>query len=84
MLDMQMLAEYNIDVACLPIDGLYNMDIADAAKAATYIKATTVFPIHYDTWPKIRVDAVDFARRVMADGISVPKVLTAGQYIVIE
>ena len=77
MLDMQMLADYKIDVACLPIDGLYNMDMTDAAKAVTYIRPTIVFPIHFDTWPKIRVDSVDFARRVMADGVSVPKVLTS-------
>lgn len=84
MLDMQMLADYKVDVACLPIDGVYNMDIAAAAKAVTYIKPKTVFPIHFDTWPKIRVDSVDFARRVMADAVSVPKVLTAGQYVVVE
>lgn len=84
MMDMQLLAKYKIDVACLPIDGVYNMDIEDAAQATTWIKPTTVFPIHYDTWPKIRVDAVDFARRVMASSPTVPKVLTAGQYVVIE
>jgi len=77
MFDMQMLASYKIDVACLPIDGVYNMDMTDAATAVTYIKPVTVFPIHFDTWPKIRVESVDFARRVMADGVSVPKVLTS-------
>ncbi len=84
MFDMQMLAKYAIDVACIPIDGLYNMDIEDAATAVSYIKPKIVFPIHFDTWPKIRVDAVDFARRVMADTTTVPKVLTPGQYIVLE
>lgn len=84
MSDMQMLAPYGIDVACLPIDGVYNMDMSDAAIAAKFIKAKTVFPIHFDTRPKLRVDAVDFARRVMADAVSVPKVLTPGQYVVIE
>ncbi len=84
MLDMQMLGDYKIDVAALPIDGTYNMDMSDAAKAVTYIKPTTVFPIHFDTWPKLRVNAVDFASSVMADGVSVPKVLKPGQYVVIE
>lgn len=84
MSDMQMLSAYKVDVACLPIDGVYNMDMADAAIAAKFIKATTVFPIHYDTWAPIRVDAVEFARRVMADAVSVPKVLTPGQYVVVE
>lgn len=84
MMDMQLLAKYKIDLACLPIDGVYNMDAEDAAQATTWIKPTTVMPIHYDTRPKIRVDAVDFARRVMASGPTVPKVLTAGQYIVLE
>jgi L-ascorbate metabolism protein UlaG (beta-lactamase superfamily) len=84
MMDMQMLARYNVDVACLPIDWLYNMDIADAATAVSYIKPKIVFPIHFDTWPKIRVDAVEFARQVMADGIAVPKVLTPWQYIALD
>ena len=84
MSDMQMLAPYAIDVACLPIDGVYNMDMSDAAIAAKFMKAKTVFPIHFDTRAPIRVDAVDFARRVMADAVSVPKVLTPGQYVVVE
>lgn len=84
MLDMQQLANYKIDVACLPIDGVYNMDMEDAATAVTYMKPKIVFPIHFDTWPKIRVESIDFARRVMADGVAVPKVLTAGQYIALE
>lgn len=84
MLDMQMLADYAIDVTCLPIDGVYNMDMIDAAKAVTYIKPKIVFPIHFDTWPKIRVESVEFARRVMADAVAVPKVLTPGQYIALE
>lgn len=84
MMDMQQLAKYKIDVACLPIDGVYNMDGEDAAEATRWIAPTTVFPIHYDTWAKIRVDAVDFARRVMASSATVPKVLTPGQYIVLE
>lgn len=84
MMDMQQLAEYRIDVAALPIDGVYNMDTEAAAKAVQYIQPTTVFPIHYDTWPKIRTDAVEFARDVMASGKTVPKVLTPGQYVVIE
>ena len=84
MLDMQQLAKYKIDVACVPIDGLYNMDMEDAATAVTYIKPTIVFPIHFDTRPKIRVESIDFARRVMADGVAVPKVLTPGQYIALE
>ena len=66
-----------MDVACLPIDGVYNMDVVDAAKAVTYIQPKIVFPVHFDTWPKIRTDAVEFARRVMADNVAVPKVLTA-------
>ena len=83
-MDMQLLANKHIDVACLPIGDTYTMGVEDAAIAATWIKPTIVFPIHFDTRPKIRVDAVDFARRVMAAGPTVPKVLTPGQYVVLE
>lgn len=84
MLDMQQLADYQVDLAVLPIDGVYNMNTSDAAKAVQYIQPKVVFPIHYDTRPKIRTDAVEFARDVMATGKTVPKVLTPGQYVVIE
>ncbi|MEI7478321.1 MAG: MBL fold metallo-hydrolase [bacterium] len=74
--DMKLLGEYyTIDVACVPIGDVYTMGVVDGARAVGMIKPKVVFPLHYNTWPKIKVDAIDFARLVMQDTKTVPKVL---------
>jgi L-ascorbate metabolism protein UlaG (beta-lactamase superfamily) len=59
--DMKLIAERNpIDVALLPIGGLYTMDRHDAMVAAEFVGAKTVIPMHYDTFPPIETDAGAF------------------------
>lgn len=83
--DMKLLGEYHtVDAACVPIGDLYTMWVEDAARAVSFIKPKIVFPVHFDTWEKLRVDAIERARLVMQDTKSVPKVLKPGQYIVLE
>ena len=80
--DMKLLWEYHVvDVACVPIWDKYTMGIEDGARAVWFIKPRIAFPVHYNTWEKIRVDAVDWARLVMQDTKTVPKVLKPGQYV---
>ncbi len=43
---MRTLAERSIDYAFLPGDGIYNMDVAEAARCAALIGATHNVPIH--------------------------------------
>ena len=81
--DMKMLDElYDVDVACLPIGDRYTMWLDDAVVATSWIKPKYVFPIHFNTRPKISADGIEFARRVLLDGHAVPKVLRPGQGIV--
>lgn len=83
--DMKLLSEYHtVDVACVPIGDTYTMWIYDAARAIGYIKPENAFPIHYDTWPQLRVDPIERARLVMQDTKTVPKVLKPWQYVVID
>lgn len=83
--DMKLLWEYyTVDAACVPIGDIYTMWIEDGARAVWFIKPKIVFPVHFDTWEKLRVDAIERARLVMQDTKSVPKVLKPGQYIVLE
>lgn len=55
--DLALLGEqFSIDVAFLPIGDNYTMGPEDAARAAKRIKAKTVVPIHYNTFPVIKQD----------------------------
>ncbi len=83
--DMRLLHEYEkIDVAFLPIGDLYTMGVDDALIATQFIRPHYVVPIHYNTWPKIKADSMDFARRVMLDQSATPKVLTPWQAVVLS
>ena len=73
----------DIDLALLPIGGTYTMGVEDAVKACWYIKPKTVVPIHYNTNSTLKADDIEFARQVMLAQYAVPKVLRAGQYIVL-
>jgi len=69
--DMCLLAErFNIDVALLPIGGHFTMDAIDGAKACGYLKARSVIPMHYATFPVLAQDTNAFqsALKLYADG----------------
>jgi L-ascorbate metabolism protein UlaG (beta-lactamase superfamily) len=59
--DLQLVpARDQIDVALMCIGGHYTMDRRDAAVAAELVKAGTVIPCHYGTFPPIETDADAF------------------------
>ena len=52
--DMKLFGElFDIDYAVLPIGDNYTMGAEDAVVASKFLKAKTVIPIHYNTWPVI-------------------------------
>ncbi len=51
---------YSIDVALLPIGSVFTMDYRQAAKAATLLRAKTVIPMHYGTFPILEPSADRF------------------------
>jgi L-ascorbate metabolism protein UlaG (beta-lactamase superfamily) len=60
--DMKLLGElYPIDLACLPIGDNFTMGPAHAIKAARFLNAKSVLPLHYNTWPPITQDPQKFA-----------------------
>mgnify|MGYP001300073520 CR=1 FL=1 len=79
-MEMQLLAEENIDVALLPIGGTYTMDIEDAARAVKMIKPRIAVPMHYNTFPKIQADPNDFAAMV-GEQMTGVKVLAEGDFM---
>jgi L-ascorbate metabolism protein UlaG (beta-lactamase superfamily) len=63
--DMKLLAEnHNIDLAFLPIGDVFTMGPDDAVKAAEWVEADFVVPIHYDTFPPIKQDGAAFVERL--------------------
>ncbi|HRE41272.1 MAG TPA: metal-dependent hydrolase [Ignavibacteria bacterium] len=67
--DMKLIGETEkIDFAFLPIGDNFTMGIDDAVKAAEYINADTIIPIHYNTFDVIKQDAIDFKRKIESIG----------------
>lgn len=63
-MDMKLLEDENIDIAFLPIGGNFTMDVDDAVKAANFIKAKKVVPIHYNTFGVIKADPFEFKNKI--------------------
>lgn len=51
---------YSVDVALLPIGSVFTMDYRQAAKAASLLRAKTVIPMHYGTFPILEPSADRF------------------------
>jgi L-ascorbate metabolism protein UlaG (beta-lactamase superfamily) len=67
--DMKLIGERNqIDVAFLPIGDSFTMGPEDAALAAEWLRAKTVVPIHYNTFPPIAQDPEKFVA-LLPDGV---------------
>jgi len=66
--DMKLLAELEkIDVALLPIGDNYTMGIGDAAVAARFLGAPLVVPMHYNTFPVIQANPLEFKNKVESE-----------------
>ncbi len=64
---MRLLGElYSVDLALLPIGGIFTMNPRQAAKALTLLKPKRVIPMHYKTFPMLEQSAdrfVELARK---------------------
>ena len=76
--DMAIIAEEGLDVAVLPIGDHFTMGPADAVKAVRLLKAQTVIPCHYNTFPPIRQDPDAFKRLVETQTDATCEVLQPG------
>lgn len=65
--DMKLIGEAGgVDLALLPIGDNFTMGPDDAILAAQFVKAKWVIPVHFETFPVIRVDAHAFADKLRA------------------
>ena len=76
--DMSLIGEAGLDAALLPIGDNFTMGPDDAAIAAKLLRARTVIPQHYNTWPVIVQDPEAFKRRVEESTSSKVVVLAPG------
>jgi len=77
-LDMQLIGEEGLDIAVIPIGDHFTMGPKDAARAATLLKAGTVIPCHYNTFPPIQQDAGAFKQDVESRTDSTVAVMKPG------
>jgi len=75
-LDMQLIGEEGLDVAVIPIGDHFTMGPKDAARAAGLLKAKTVIPCHFNTFPPIRQDPAQFKSAVESS--------TASKVLIVE
>ena len=78
--DIELLGRlHELDAVVLPIGDTFTMGMDDAAIAARMLGAGLTVPMHYNTFPRIQADEVDFARRVEEHTRSKPVLLRPGE-----
>ncbi len=81
--DMKLIGEMTpIDYMLLPIGDNFTMGITDAVKAVELANPKVAIPMHYNTFPVIKADPYEFAKKVEAGG-STPLVMEYGAEIVL-
>lgn len=79
--DMKLIGEMNsIDYMLLPIGDNFTMGIDDAVKAVELVNPKLAIPMHYNTFPVIEADPLEFKSKVEAKGFKC-KVLNFGEEI---
>lgn len=78
-LDMQLIADEELDIAVLPIGDHFTMGPKDAVKAAAMLRADTIIPCHYNTFPPIEQDPQAFKAEVEESTASRVVVLVPGE-----
>lgn len=68
------------DVALLPIGGSVTMDLVDAVKATKCIKPKIAIPMHYNTFPSIKAEPLEFKARIEKSNLKTkPVILKPGE-----
>lgn len=70
--------DYDIDVALMPVGDCYTMGTRGSLRAARLIGPGLTIPIHYDTFPAIEIDVVEWQRLFARENFPA-RVLKAGE-----
>lgn len=81
--DMKIVGEfYKPDVAMLPVGGHFTMGIEEASVAAKWTEAKLTVPMHYNTFPPIKIDINDFEKVMQSKNLNY-KVLSPNEILTI-
>lgn len=69
--DMSLIGRHGLDLALIPIGDYYTMGPTDALYALDLLRPKLAVPMHYNTFPNIRVDAPAFAAAAKTAGHNV-------------
>lgn len=83
-LEMELYGDIGIDVAILPIGDKFTMGPDLSLKAIELIRPHNVIPMHYNTFPPIVQDVVEWAANVNNDTSATPIVLDPGGSFTID
>ncbi|AQL56484.1 metal-dependent hydrolase [Abyssicoccus albus] len=80
--DIKFISEYHqVTTAFVPVGDHFTMGIEDAAYAVNkWIKPKRVIPIHFDTFPPIKVDIGEFSKLVTSEEVEV-QILKPGEQV---
>lgn len=79
--DMKLIGEMDtVDYMLLPIGDNFTMGITDAVKAVEFVSPKIAIPMHYNTFPVIAADPLEFKRLSESNGNKV-RVLNFGEEI---
>ncbi len=79
--DMKLIGEMTpIDCMCMPIGDNFTMGINDAVKAVELVNPKLAIPMHYNTFPVITADPLEFKKKVEQIGKKA-RVLNFGEEI---
>ena len=81
--DMALIGRAKLDVAILPIGDLFTMGPDDALEAVKLLQPKLAIPSHFDTWPPIAQDALQWAARVRKETSAEATVLKPGDSVTI-
>lgn len=78
--DMELIGRrHSIDLAMLPIGDNFTMGPEDALEAIKMLKPKLVIPMHYNTWPLIEQDPLQFKSQVESATSSKVTVIAPGE-----
>lgn len=77
--DMSLIARKGMDLAILPIGDNFTMGPQDSADAVQLLKARTVIPCHYNTWPVIKQNPESWASLIRSETDAQPVILQVGE-----
>ena len=77
--DMQLIGDEGITYAAIPIGDNYTMGPADALRAAKFLRAEHIQPIHFNTFALLNQDVQKWASQVEAETNSKVHILKPGE-----